>query len=153
MLPPRKRERSGGQVCSLSQPGTSLQDGLGNQHSLLIFKSWMQISWEKRLRASNVEAIPEFNNRENSRGAKHPAGSGPYYSSPREHPGLALPQQQHQKGPLNRVASVFLQATKVCNSTITSPHSQPLQLPARQQGPLSWELLLDCKGPVGNEST
>ena len=52
-------------------------------------------------------------------------------------------QGQYQKGPLDGLTTVCLQAAKACNSTVTSPHTQALQLAARtarlgaaqQQGP------------------
>ena len=66
-------------------------------------------------------------------------------------------QGQYQKGPLDGLTTVCLQAAKACNSTVTSPHTQALQLSARQQGLLGWvlhssrELLSCCKGSAENK--
>lgn len=142
--------------------GTFLQDGLGNQHSVHIFKSWMQRSWEQRLRASKVQAILELNNSVDSRGDKHAAGSDPYYSPPEDHPpqpslSRTPVQGQYQKGTLNRLTTACLQAAKACNSTSPPCRPRPSSSQARQQGLLDWvlhgsrELLFYCKDPAENK--
>lgn len=85
-FPPEEQERSEqGSPASHSQ-------GLLNRFRQPVFTPCLQELDAKilriLLRASNVQATLELSSREDSRDAKHTAGSGPFSSFPKEHPSL-----------------------------------------------------------------